>query len=217
MKKVFTSVLMLLFAANFAFADDEPTVQFVDKDGKVVADGTTVNVAEGEKDAFGEVMFKTGLYVKVATEENVHVGIDYDIKSLPNGAFQICFPQNCVMKEEAGQYSTEKGSFGPTEKKDIQAEWIPDEDGFGTCTVELQVNAYTYNALTKVYTLAESGPKVTVNMIYKDPASVDNIENDQAKEIDRFNLSGQRINEGQKGVNIVKYDNGKTIKKVKRF
>ena len=175
-----------------------------------------MNVVEGEKDAFGDVMFKTGLYVKVATEGSVYVGIDYDIKSLPNGSFQICFPQNCVNKEEAGQYSTEKASFGATDKKDIQAEWLPDEDGFGTCTVELQVNAYIYNALTKVYTLAESGPKVTVNMIYKDPASVDNIENDQAKETDRFNLSGQRISEGQKGVNIVKYDNGKTVKQVKR-
>ena len=215
MKKIFTSVLMLLFAANVAFADNEPTVQFVDKDGKVVADGTTLNVTEGE-DYFGDLMFKTGLYVKVATEGSVYVGIDYDIKSLPNGSFQICFPQNCVMKEAAGQYSTEKGSFGATDKKDIQAEWLPDEDGFGTCTVELQVNAYIYNALTKVYTLAESGPKVTVNMIYKDPASVDNIENDQAKETDRFNLSGQRISEGQKGVNIVKYDNGKTVKQVKR-
>ena len=193
MKKTNITFLFIILLCSMigekAFANDNTMVQFVDKNGKVVADGTTVNVAESEKDAFGEVMFKTGLYVKVATEENVHVGIDYDIKSLPNGAFQICFPQNCVMKEAAGQYSTEKGSFGATDKKDIQAEWIPDEDDFGTCTVELQVNIYTYNALTKAYTLAKNGPKVTVNMIYKDPAQENKI-------VQFVNKNGNVISDG---------------------
>jgi len=211
MKKIFTSVLMLLFAANFALAQ---TVQFADKSGNTVSDGTTLNVDEGEKDAFGDLLFKTGLYVKVATDETVFVGIDYEIKSMPNGSFRICFPQNCVNRTAVGQYSTDKGSFGATDKKDIQAEWIPEENGFGTCTVDLQVNRYTYNALTKEYNLVESGPKVTVNMTYKDPASVDNLETDQPQETARYNTAGQRISEGQKGVNIVKYDNGKTVKKV---
>ena len=94
MKKIFTSILMLLFATNFALADEDFPVQFVDKDGKVVADGTTVNVAEGEKDVFGDLLFKTGLFVTNASEDDVYVGIDYEIKSIPNGAFQICFPQN---------------------------------------------------------------------------------------------------------------------------
>ena len=89
MKKIFTSILMLLFATNFALADEDFPVQFVDKDGKVVADGVTVNVAEGEKDVFGDLLFKTGLFVKNASEDDVYVGIDYEIKSIPNGAFQI--------------------------------------------------------------------------------------------------------------------------------
>ena len=216
MKKIFTSILMLLFATNFALADEDFPVQFVDKDGKVVNDGATVNVAEGEKDVFGDLLFKTGLFVMNASEDDVYVGIDYEIKAIPNGAFQICFPQNCVQKDAVGKYSTPQGPLVAADKKDIQAEWIPDEDGFGTCTVELQVNLYIYNALTKVYTLDEEGPRITVNLIYKDPASVDNLENDEAKETARYNTAGQRINEGQKGVNIVKFDNGKTVKKVKR-
>ncbi len=54
------------------------------------------------------------------------------------------------------------------EKKNLQAEWIPAENGFGTCTVELQVNIYTYNTITKEYILESEGPTVTVNMTYSD-------------------------------------------------
>lgn len=216
MKKIFTSILMLLFATNFALADEDFPVQFVDKDGKVVANGATVNVAEGEKDVFGDLLFKTGLFVTNASEDDVYVGIDYEIKSIPNGAFKICFPQNCVQKDAVGKYSTPQGPLVAADKKDIQAEWIPDEDGFGTCTVELQVNIYTYNALTKRYILDENGPKITVNMNYKDPASVNGLEADKTKETARYNLAGQHISKGQKGVNIVKYDNGKTVKQVKK-
>ena len=207
MKRIFISIFALLFATNFAFAEDDKIVQFVDKVGNVVNDGAVINIDEGEKDAFGDLLFPTGLYVKNVSEDDIYVGISYEIKSLPNGVFQICFPQNCVQKGEQGKFATQQGSMAATAKKDLQAEWIPEENGFGTCTVELQVNIYIYNALTKVYTLDEEGPKVTVNMTYKDPASVDNLETNKAQETARYNTAGQRISEGQKGVNIVKYDN----------
>ena len=159
--------------ANDAMADK--TIQFVDKDGKVVNDGAVINIDEGEKDIFGDILIKAGLYVKNVSEYDVYVGIDYEIKSIPNGAFQICFPQNCVQKTAVGKYSTPQGPLVAADKKDIQAEWIPDVDGFGTCSVELQVNLYIYNALTKVYTLDEEGPRITVNLIYNDPVSIDKI------------------------------------------
>ena len=161
-----TALLSMVGARMLAFDTKvDKTIQFVDKNGNVVADGATVNVEEGEKDVFGDLLFKTGLFVSNTSENDVYIGIDYEIKSLPNGAFQICFPQNCVQKTAVGKYSTPQGPLAANEKKDIQAEWIPDEDGFGTCTVELQVNLYIYNALTKKYILDEKGPKITVNLI----------------------------------------------------
>lgn len=215
MKKIFTSVFALLFATNFVFAENDKIVQFVDKAGNVVNDGAVINVDEG-KELFGDLQFPTGLYVKNVSEDDIYVGVSYEIKSIPNGAFQICFPQNCVQKDAVGKYSTPQGPLVAADKKDIQAEWIPDEDGFGTCTVELQVNIYTYNALTKRYILDENGPKITVNMNYKDPASVNGLEADKTKETAHYNLAGQHVSKGQKGVNIVKYDNGKTVKQVKK-
>ena len=213
MKKIFTSILMLLFAANFALAQ---TVQFVDKSGNVVANGATIEISEAVVDeAWGDVMIPTGLFVENTTNKKIYVGVDFNVKNLPNGAFQICFPQNCMNISEAGEKKTPEGSMNAKAKKDLQAEWIPDENGFGTCTVELQANIYTYGSSTKTYTLKENGTKITVNMNYKDPASVNGLETDKAKETARYNLAGQRVSKGQKGVNVVKYDNGKTVMKIK--
>ena len=90
------------------------------------------------------------------------------------------------------------------EKRDLQAEWIPKKDAYGTCSVELQL------VLTKG--LGSKGPKITVNMIYSDPASVNNLNGEQATEVARYNAAGQRIDASQRGLHIVKLSNGKTKK-----
>ncbi len=215
MKKLFTSVMMLLFATSFAFAQDGELVRFVDEEGNVYADGSVIDITEGKEDAFGDLEFSTGLYVENIAGEDVFVGSDYEIVSLPNGSFQFCFPQECVQQSKKGSYTTGQGKLGTDAKKNLQAEWFPDEKGYGTCTVIFQINLYTYNAITKQYNLDEHGPKVTVNMIYKDPASVKNLEN-EVKAVARYNAAGQQINGEQRGLNIVKLDNGKAVKVVNK-
>lgn len=215
MKKLFTSVMMLLFATSFALAQDSELVRFVDGAGNVYADGSVIDITEGKEDAFGDLEFSTGLYVENIAGEDVFVGSDYEIVSLPNGSFQFCFPQECVQQSKKGSYTTGQGKLGTDAKKNLQAEWFPDEKGYGTCTVIFQINLYTYNAITKQYNLDEHGPKVTVNMIYKDPASVKNLEN-EVKAVARYNAAGQQINGEQQGLNIVKLDNGKAVKVVNK-
>lgn len=215
MKKLFTSVFMLLFATCFAFAQDEPLVRFVDAAGNVYADGSVIDVTEGKDDGWGGLQFPTGLYVENLAGEDIFVGSDYEIVSLPNGSFQFCFPQNCVQQSKKGSYTTEQGKLGTDAKKDLQAEWMPDPEAYGTCTVIIQINIYTYNAITRKYNLDEHGPKVTVNMIYKDPASVKNLEN-EVKAVARYNAAGQQISDEQRGLNIVKLDNGKAVKVVNK-
>lgn len=215
MKKIFTSVLMLLFATSIALAQEEPLVQFVNSEGNVVADGTTLNVTEGETDVFGDIQFPTGISVQNISGDEIYVGISYNVTKLDNGSFQICFPLNCMNISNTGEGKTPQGKMTTDEKKSLMAEWLPAENGFGTCSVELQANIYTYNAITKVYNLDEEGPKITVNMIYKDPASVQNLENAVHEEA-RYNTVGQAVDGEQRGVNIVKLDNGKTVKTIKK-
>ena len=215
MKKLFTSVMMLLFATSFAFAQEEALVRFVDEAGNVYADGSVIDITEGKEDVFGDYLFPTGLYVENISGEDIYIGADYEIVAIPNGSFQFCFPQNCVQQSKKGSYSTDQGKIATDDKKDLQAEWFPDEKGYGTCTVIIQINIYTYNAITKKYNLDEHGPKVTVNMIYKDPASVKNVEN-EVKAVAKYNVAGQQVNGEQRGLNIVKLDNGKAVKVVNK-
>lgn len=199
---------------SFAFAQNAKEVlQFVDKDGNVVPDGSVVNITEvtivpiTDNDGnvlWEEYMFPTGLYVKNSYDEDVTVRVDYNITSLPNGAFQICFPMSCVSKTTTGSNSTNSGTMKSGETKDLQAEWMCEENGYGTCSVELQL------VLTKG--LGSKGPKITVNMIYSDPASVNNLNGEQATEVARYNAAGQRIDADQRGLHIVKLSNGKTMK-----
>ena len=213
MKKLFTSVMMLLFATSFAFAQDEALVRFVDEAGNVYADGSTIDITEGEDDGWGGMMFPTGLYVENIAGEDIYVGITFNVKTLPSGSFQICFPVNCMNITKTGEGKTPEGEIGTDVKKSIRAEWIPDT--YGTCTVELQANIYTYNAITKKYNLDEAGPKVTVNMIYSDNASVNNMEQ-KAQAVARYNAAGQQVSETQQGLTIVKLDNGKAVKVVNK-
>ena len=215
MKKLFTSVMMLLFATSFAFAQEEALVRFVDEAGNVYADGSVIDITEGKEDVFGDYQFPTGLYVENISGEDIYVGVEFNVVSLPNGSFQICFPVNCINYTKKGVGKTPEGQLTTDEKKNLNAEWIPDEKGYGTCTVDMQVNIFTYNAITKKYNLDEAGPKIKVNMIYKDPASVKNVEN-EVKAVAKYNAAGQQVNGEQQGLNIVKLDNGKAVKVVNK-
>ena len=216
MKKLFTSVMMLLFATSFAFAQDEALVRFVDAAGNVYADGSVIDITEGEDDGWGGMMFPTGLYVENIAGEPIYVGISFNVMTLPDkSSFQICFPVNCMNISKTGVGKTPEGELATDEKKSIMAEWMPEEKSYGKCSVDLQVNVYTYNAITKKYNLDEAGPKVTVNMIYQNPASVKNLEN-EVKAVARYNAAGQQISGEQQGLNIVKLDNGKAVKVVNK-
>lgn len=147
------------------------TVQFVDEAGNVMEDGSTITITEGEDDGWGGKLFPSGVYVQNTSDEDIYVGIDYDIKELPNGSFQIVFPISCMNISKEGTGKTAEGLLQAGEKKTLMAEWLPDIDGFGTCTVELQINTFTYNSISKKYELQAKGPTVTVRMVYSDDGS----------------------------------------------
>ena len=160
MKKVFT-LLMLLVATVTAMAEDANTFAFWNNDGKV-ADGATITVNTLTEDAFGGSFISSGLSVANLSNGDAHLCINYEVTSIDNGAFQICFPTNCISKTETGSWTTEVGNMTAYDLRSLQCEWLP--EAYGQCKVTMTIEVC--NALgTKV----ADGPSVNVIFDYANP------------------------------------------------
>ena len=125
MKKFFTLFLFSLLTIGQAWAQDDNTFQFIDKDGNVVPDGTTITRMELVDDLFGECYISTGLYIKNTSDVSANMQVAYQIETMDNGEFQICFPVNCVRKSSIGNFTTSSGSLDADAVSDLQCEWFP--------------------------------------------------------------------------------------------
>lgn len=164
MRKIFTLFLFLV-AAVTAMAEETNTFVFLDKNNTQVADGATITVSDVTEGAFDELMVASGLSVKNLSETDAKLAISYEVKSIDNGAFQICFPTNCISKSETGSWTTEVGTMSPDEVRALQCEWLP--EAFGKCEATLKIEVYS-----ALGTKVGDGP--SVNIVFKnvDPESV---------------------------------------------
>lgn len=207
MKKISTLTMLLLVGALSALAQTTNIFRFVDANGNTVPDGTELTITQTEDDGWGGVMMKTGLRIKSSQSGKSYGSMVYEILEIDNGAFQVCFPSNCTQSEEIGTTETPAGEVTT---EDIQAEWMP--EAYGTAKVTLQPKTYKYNSVTEKMTFVADGPKITLNFVYADPSGVTPPTADDAQETACYTLDGRQISQQQKGVNIVKTNNGKTKK-----
>lgn len=221
MKKIFT-LCLALFSAAATFAQVDDTFIFVDQDGNEIPSGSTVTVSQIEEDPFtGSSAIHSGVSVKNTIGDKQAVGGTYTVNRIDNGAFQICFPMVC--KEgitSTGSGDLEPGYMEANEKKNIQSEWYT--EGEGLCNVTLQLALYE---ITKNKWGVESiGNKIDTD----DPMPYINIEfangvtgingilspdNTEVEAV--YSADGKRLQAPQKGLNIVRLTNGKTVKVVK--
>lgn len=213
---------LMAFTTVYAQEEEEletdlTTLQFVDANGNVVADGSTLIINPTDLEDAPEVEIKSGLSVKNTTDEDVFAAAAVSIKTLDSGRLQCCFPFSCYSRDAVCDFSTEPtDAIKAGETKDMQTEWFP--DGYGTCTTTYQLQLYEQKLAPGQFVpskvLYANGPKVTVTFIYSDPASINGVSNDGAKPVAFYNANGQQINNLQKGLNFIKYSNGKTVKTV---
>ena len=213
MKKIFTLFVGLVAALAVQAQSDFP-LQFADKDGNIIADGSVLNLTTAEKDDFDAVQMPSGLYVKNTTNADVQGGGAYTITSLSNGAFQTCFPTNCVSNNRTGSYETSNGTIAAGELKSMQTEWLPVDNG--TCVVTYQLVTYKQNVITKQWQKDKTGPTITLKFTY-DPTGISRATSDKnVRQVEYFNLTGRRVQTPVHGVYIVRktYTDG-TIKSFK--
>lgn len=220
--------LVSLFVASIIYvcmanAQVDNTLQFVDENGNIVSDGSTIEgkleyVDDGYQQYY---QISTGLYVKNNADTDTGVGVDYTINSIGSGTFNCCFPSNCVPRNQAGDYQTENGFLTANETRSFQTEWIPEPGNYGTCSATFKLKVMDmkeeeiYGVPIVTYVFKAYGPSVTVNFTYNENSTgiADITENDK-KISAYYTLDGKEIKEPQKGINIVKYANGKTTKVV---
>lgn len=222
-KTLLATAIMAVCSMNAMAQTDLETFQFVDKDGKVVADGSEITVYEPET-VNGSLQINSGLFVKNTTGKDQAVGLDLNITNMDNGQFTCCFPSNCrdifsagnfVDVNTPGLFLIEEG-----EQQTLMSEWKP--AAYGKCQAVFQLKVYNVVELdiegTKIPDVGDFkayGPKVTINFMYLDPTGVNGVvDNANAKVVNRYNAAGMRINSAVRGLNIETLSNGKTIKRI---
>ena len=201
MKRIYTLFIGLIAALAIQAQSDFP-LQFADKDGNIIADGTTLNLTETVANDFGDVMMPTHLFVKNISDSEVHGGGSYAITSIGSGAFQTCFPENCVQQRNTGAYETEQGTFAAGVLKDMQTEWLPTTEG--SCSVTYRLITFKQNPITKKWNKDKEGPTITLSFNYNSAGIDSATTGTNVLKVEYYSLTGHQVKKVTHGLYIMK-------------
>ena len=211
--------LLLIAAAMFttaSYAQVDKTFSFIDKDGKEIPSGTVWTANTVEDDPFGEgEMVVDEVYVKNNTNERQGVGAFVNIK-------KIDVPENCKSGITGGMTRTDAGTLKAGQVKELKSEWVPKSDG--VCEVYVKLEYYNINtnkwgieSFERVddEDLDNPMPYIIIHFV-KGATAINGVKDGQNVEVTGiYDATGKQIQTTQKGLNIVKLSNGKTVKIVK--
>lgn len=230
MKKIFT-LFVALFCTVAMFAQDTKGMfEFADKAGNVVPNGSTLTKTEVEKSG-KRLQINTGLFVKPVKPElngeKLGVKMRVEVENLDHGTIQYCLLGSCSVASEKGTfYST---SNFVDKLADLATEWImgTDKEGKalkGEATVKLTLVACQKKSSgfdefgIEQFEWEEKGDcsSVTVKFVCDGTTAINGVTNNtNATVVARYAANGTRLSAPQKGLNIVKLSNGKTVKYIK--
>lgn len=229
MKKIFT-LFVALFCTVAMFAQDTKGMfEFADKNGNVVPNGSTLTKTEVEKSG-KRLQINTGLFVKPVKPElngeKLGVKMRVEVENLDHGTIQYCLLSCSVASEKGTFYST--SNFVET-LDDLATEWImgTDKEGKalkGEATVKLTLVACQKKSSgfdgfgIEQFEWEEKGDcsSVTVKFVCDGTTAINGVTNNtNATVVARYAADGTRLSAPQKGLNIVKLSNGKTVKYIK--
>ncbi len=234
MKKISTLFTLLLFCSIIVYGQTaKETLQFIDKKGNIIKDGSTITVTnykmktveeeyeQGNMIKIDKIVMEPDIYIKNISNKSVHAGVKLDISSIPTGNVQVCLGTCTVISPESNERTSAAKVISEGKKENTQLEWIADYKQNNKISWTLGLTAGLYKEEIddlgiSNYTYNEDGPCIKINFIC-DPAGIETVEKDKSNvKKERFNLLGQKIDKPFKGINIIKYSNGKTIKQILR-
>lgn len=217
MKKFFTFSLALMLGMAAAQAQEATErFKFVYADGTEVPNGSTIHVTNYHTmDPFtGSAVMASGLYVVNTTSEPQTLSVEINVKSLPNGEIQLCFPMNC-QNYSLGKKETQKGVMKSGQTNDLQTEWMA--SAYGTSTVTYTLKNYNFVGTVggvDQYDLVGEGPTVTVVYEYSENSisGISDVKVGSEAKAGYYDLQGRKVSAPTKGLYIV--NDGKESKKV---
>lgn len=213
MKKLFTLCIALLFSC---VAMNAQNFIFVDGDGNTIENGATLTmdqIAYKEDIVFNPdgsfevvqvpMIPLSGVLIKNNSAESQSCKVTFNVTALPNGSFAACCAENCSNLESEGTIEKNANAdAGKTIDISTDTEWVP--VAAGTTTVKI-------SAQGSKSMLPDS--EITINFIYDGTASIDGIQNNaDNKVVARYSINGQLLDAPQKGINILKYADGRIEK-----
>lgn len=230
MKKIFT-LFVALFCTVAMFAQDTKGMfEFADKAGNVVPNGSTLTKTEVEKAGTG-LQINTGLFVKPVKPElngeKLGVKMRVEVENIDHGTIKYCLLGSCSVASEKGTfYST---SNFVEKLDDLATEWVMGKDKAGNplkgeATVKLTLVACQKKSSgfdefgIEQFEWEEKGDcsSVTVKFVCDGTTAINGVTNNtNATVVARYAADGTRLSAPQKGLNIVKLSNGKTVKYIK--
>lgn len=213
MKKLFTLCIALLFSC---VAMNAQNFIFVDGDGNTIENGATLTMdqvsykedfvynPDGSYEIIQVPMISlSGVYIKNNSAESQSCKVTYNVTALPNGSFAACRAGNCSNLDSEGTIEKNANAdAGKTIDISTDTEWVP--VAAGTTTVKI-------SAQGSKSMLPDS--EITINFIYDGTASIDGIQNNaDNKVVARYSINGQLLDAPQKGINILKYADGRIEK-----
>ncbi len=213
MKKL--SILFLaLIVAHLAKAQVDETFQFVTISGQPVPNNYIIDVITSIPDDFDGMKMMVPLSVKNTSDATAYVRVVYDITTIDNGGFQICFPVTCNYQLSVGTYETETGPMEGGAVTDLQSEWLPTTSGKCTVALRLELMQLTGQFPRQSFSKLADGPRVTVRFNNQGTDGIAPVTaQSSAAPALRYTLDGRRLSSPQRGLHMVRKPDG-TFKKV---
>lgn len=237
MKKIFTLCIALFSAVAMFAQETKGMFEFATKDGTVVPSGTLITKSDVEdftdpKDGYDTKQISTGLFVKpIKTDlngEKICVKLRLNVERIDNGSIAFCLLGNCKSASEKGEFESNGGFVEQLDN--LQTEWMigndeeTDKAMYGEAKAKLTLVVCRKVSLGKDqfgiekfdYEDIGESSTVTVHFIYNEKSTgINGISNADATVVARYAADGTRLSAPQKGLNIVKLSNGKTVKYIK--
>ena len=211
--------------------------EFATADGTVVPSGSVITKSDVEdytvpEDEEDNMQIPTGLWIKpVKTElngEKLCVKLRIDVEKIDHGSINFCLLGNCSNAKYKGTYESNGGFVDKLD--DLQTEWMIGNDEetckakYGEAKAKLTLVVCRKVSQGKdqfdieqfKYEDVGESSTVTVKFVYNEKSTgINGISNANATVVARYAADGTRLSAPQKGLNIVKLSNGKTVKYIK--